>query len=59
MARYGYDALGRRTHKTVTRGENGKQEETRFLWEGFRLLQVRHAERTESYVMTRLSGGHR
>ncbi|GMB65890.1 RHS repeat-associated core domain-containing protein [Pectobacterium parmentieri] len=50
VARYGYDALGRRTHKTVIRGESGTQEETRFLWEGFRLLQARHADRTESYV---------
>ncbi|MEI7070089.1 RHS repeat-associated core domain-containing protein, partial [Pectobacterium parmentieri] len=50
VARYGYDALGRRTRKTVTWGDNRKQEETRFLWEGFRLLQARHADRTESYV---------
>ncbi|AFI88498.1 Putative RhsD protein [Pectobacterium parmentieri] len=50
MARYGYDALGRRTRKTVTWGDNRKQEETRFLWEGFRLQQTRHADRTESYV---------
>nr|WP_233978803.1 RHS repeat-associated core domain-containing protein [Pectobacterium versatile] len=50
VARYGYDALGRRTRKTVNWGENGQQEETRFLWEGFRLLQARYADRTESYV---------
>ncbi|WP_237613301.1 RHS repeat-associated core domain-containing protein [Pectobacterium parmentieri] len=50
VARYGYDALGRRTRKTVTWGDNRKQEETRFLWEGFRLLQARHADRTESYL---------
>ncbi|ACX86202.1 RHS protein [Pectobacterium parmentieri WPP163] len=50
MARYGYDALGRRTRKTVTWGDSGKQEETRFLWEGFRLLQARQADRTESYL---------
>ncbi|UUE36446.1 DUF6531 domain-containing protein [Pectobacterium aroidearum] len=50
VARYSYDALGRRTRKTVIWGENGRQEETRFLWEGFRLLQARHADRTESYM---------
>ncbi|WP_434997631.1 RHS repeat domain-containing protein [Pectobacterium brasiliense] len=50
VARYSYDALGRRTRKTVIWGENGKQEETRFLWEGFRLLQARHADRTENYM---------
>ncbi|WP_025919540.1 RHS domain-containing protein [Pectobacterium parmentieri] len=50
MARYGYDALGRRPPKTVTWGENRKQEETRFLWDGFRLLHARYADRTESYV---------
>ncbi|WP_277751459.1 RHS repeat domain-containing protein, partial [Pectobacterium polonicum] len=50
VARYGYDALGRRTRKTVIWGENGKQDDTHFLWEGFRLLQARHADRTESYV---------
>ncbi len=36
--------------KTVTWGENRKQEETRFLWDGFRLLHARYADRTESYV---------
>ncbi|WP_235319648.1 RHS repeat-associated core domain-containing protein [Pectobacterium fontis] len=50
VARYGYDALGRRTSKSVTWGESGQQEDTRFLWEGFRLLQTMHADRTESYV---------
>ncbi|MEI7070413.1 RHS repeat-associated core domain-containing protein, partial [Pectobacterium parmentieri] len=50
VARYGYDALGRRTRKTVTWGDSGKQEETRFLWEGFRLLQARQADRTETYL---------
>ncbi len=50
MARYGYDALGRRTGKTVTWCESGKQEETHFLWEGYRLLQVRQPDRKESYV---------
>ncbi|MGI8474041.1 RHS repeat-associated core domain-containing protein [Pectobacterium brasiliense] len=50
VACYNYDALGRRTRKTVIWGEDGKQEETRFLWEGFRLLQAKHADRTESYI---------
>ncbi|WP_081652060.1 RHS repeat-associated core domain-containing protein [Dickeya dianthicola] len=50
VARYGYDALGRRTGKTVTWCESGKQEETHFLWEGYRLLQVRQPDRKESYV---------
>ncbi|VEI65395.1 RHS repeat-associated core domain-containing protein [Serratia rubidaea] len=37
-AQYHYDALGRRTRKTVTL--KGKAPETtRFLWEGYRLLQ--------------------
>ncbi|MBI0432131.1 RHS repeat-associated core domain-containing protein, partial [Pectobacterium parmentieri] len=34
----------------VTWGDSGKQEETRFLWEGFRLLQARQADRTETYL---------
>lgn len=36
-ARYHYDALGRRTRKIVT-SPRGTQE-TRFLWQGYRLLQ--------------------
>ncbi len=36
-ARYHYDALGRRTRKIVT-SPHGSQE-TRFLWQGYRLLQ--------------------
>ncbi|ELY2909884.1 RHS domain-containing protein [Cronobacter dublinensis] len=39
-AHYRYDALGRRTRKTVTisRGTT----DTRFLWQGYRLLQEQH-----------------
>ncbi|ELY4377308.1 RHS repeat protein [Cronobacter sakazakii] len=42
-AHYRYDALGRRTRKTVTisRGTT----DTRFLWQGYRLLQEQHENR--------------
>ncbi|WP_248466225.1 RHS repeat domain-containing protein, partial [Pectobacterium versatile] len=43
---YKYDADNRLLE---ARGK-GQQEETRFLWEGFRQLQARYADRTESYV---------
>ncbi|EFE96277.1 RHS repeat-associated core domain-containing protein [Serratia odorifera] len=50
-AQYHYDALGRRTRKTVT--YKGKAPETtRFLWEGYRLLQAQRdngTRRTWSY----------
>lgn len=36
-ARYHYDALGRRTRKIVTTTHG--TTETRFLWQGYRLLQ--------------------
>ncbi len=36
-ARYHYDALGRRTRKTVTTTHG--TTDTRFLWQGYRLLQ--------------------
>ena len=39
-ARYHYDALGRRTRKTVIT-QRGKTT-TRFLWQGYRLLQEQH-----------------
>ena len=39
-ARYHYDALGRRTRKTVPTAHGTR--ETRFLWQGFRLLQEQH-----------------
>ena len=50
-AQYHYDALGRRTRKTVTL--KGKvPETTRFVWEGYRLLQAQRdngTRRTWSY----------
>ncbi|MEL5575198.1 RHS repeat-associated core domain-containing protein [Serratia marcescens] len=50
-AQYHYDALGRRTRKTVS--YKGKTAETtRFLWEGYRLLQEQRdngTRRTWSY----------
>jgi RHS repeat-associated protein len=50
-AQYHYDALGRRTHKTVSyRGK--APETTRFLWQGYRLLQEQRdngTRRTWSY----------
>ena len=39
-AHYRYDALGRRTHKAVITGLG--TSETRFLWQGYRLLQEQH-----------------
>ena len=48
-AHYHYDALGRRTRKTVTTAR-GKAE-TRFLWQGWHLLQEQHPDGTcSSYV---------
>ena len=49
-ARYRYDALGRRTQKTVNRADGRPEEVTRFLWDGLRLLQEQTAESTQSYV---------
>ncbi|MGP3592767.1 RHS repeat-associated core domain-containing protein, partial [Vagococcus sp. WN89Y] len=39
-AHYHYDALGRRIRKTVTTAHG--TTETRFLWQGYRLLQEQH-----------------
>lgn len=39
-AHYHYDALGRRIRKTATTGHGTR--ETRFLWQGYRLLQEQH-----------------
>ncbi len=39
-AHYRYDALGRRIRKVVTTGHG--ISETRFLWQGYRLLQEQH-----------------
>ncbi|EOI3549499.1 RHS repeat-associated core domain-containing protein [Cronobacter dublinensis] len=39
-AHYRYDALGRRTRKTVTTSRG--TTDTRFLWQGYRLLQEQH-----------------
>ncbi|WP_312951377.1 RHS repeat-associated core domain-containing protein [Superficieibacter sp.] len=39
-AHYHYDALGRRTRKTVSTGRGTTT--TRFLWQGYRLLQEQH-----------------
>ncbi|NUU69040.1 RHS domain-containing protein [Enterobacteriaceae bacterium BIT-l23] len=47
-ARYRYDALGRRIAKAVTT-QRGTVE-TRFLWEGWRLLQSREGERCATYL---------
>ncbi|NIF24409.1 hypothetical protein F3J40_22815 [Pantoea sp. Acro-835] len=42
QAEYHYDALGRRSSKTVTR-EQCAPETTRFVWQGWRLLQEQFA----------------
>ncbi|NIF24407.1 RHS repeat domain-containing protein [Candidatus Pantoea multigeneris] len=42
QAEYHYDALGRRSSKTVTR-EQCDPETTRFVWQGWRLLQEQFA----------------
>ncbi len=48
-AHYHYDALGRRTRKTVTT-QRGITE-TRFLWQGFRLLQEQqHNGQYQTYI---------
>ncbi len=48
-AHYDYDALGRRSAKTVTSNSGVKQ--TRFLWQGYRLLQEQQANgRRITYV---------
>ncbi|WP_144818520.1 RHS repeat-associated core domain-containing protein, partial [Enterobacter sp. DE0047] len=47
-AQYHYDALGRRTRKTVTT-QRGTSE-TRFLWQGYRLLQEQQKDRCRTYV---------
>jgi len=47
-AQYHYDALGRRTRKTVTT-QRGTSE-TRFLWQGYRLLQEQQKDRCQTYV---------
>ncbi|NUU69037.1 RHS domain-containing protein [Enterobacteriaceae bacterium BIT-l23] len=47
-ARYRYDALGHRIAKAVTT-QRGTVE-TRFLWEGWRLLQSREGERCATYL---------
>lgn len=39
-AHYHYDALGRRIRKTITTGHG--THESRFLWQGYRLLQEQH-----------------
>ncbi|MDA8481418.1 RHS domain-containing protein, partial [Citrobacter sp. Awk 4] len=40
QAHYQYDALGRRTRKQVATAHG--TTETRFLWQGYRLLQEQH-----------------
>ncbi|MGE9553172.1 RHS repeat-associated core domain-containing protein [Erwinia amylovora] len=47
-AHYHYDALGRRTRKTVTTARG--TQETRFLWQGFRLVQEQHNGQCQTYV---------
>lgn len=48
-AHYRYDALGRRTHKTVITSHG--TSETRFLWQGYRLLQEQHdVGRCSTYI---------
>ncbi len=47
-AQYNYDALGRRTRKTVTT-QRGTSE-IRFLWQGYRLLQEQQRDRCRTYV---------
>ena len=48
-ARYHYYALGRRTRKNLTT-QRGVRE-TRFLWQGYRLLQEQHEHgRCHTYV---------
>ncbi|NDO83943.1 type IV secretion protein Rhs [Citrobacter sp. NCU1] len=43
QAHYQYDALGRRTRKQVATAHG--TTETRFLWQGYRLLQEQHEDR--------------
>lgn len=47
-ARYRYDALGRRIGKQVT--HNGQTLETRFLWQGLRLLQEQQPQLSSLYL---------
>jgi RHS repeat-associated protein len=48
-AHYHYDALGRRTRKVVNSGPG--EQETRFLWQGYRLLQEQQANGSrQTYV---------
>lgn len=47
-ARYHYDALGRRIGKHVT--QDGQAEETRFLWQGLRLLQEQQPQLHSLYL---------
>ncbi|WP_208617270.1 RHS repeat-associated core domain-containing protein, partial [Pantoea cypripedii] len=48
-AQYHYDALGRRTRKVVNSGQ--AEQETRFLWQGYRLLQEQQANgNRQTYV---------
>jgi RHS repeat-associated protein len=57
-ARYRYDALGRRTGKTLTR-HDGREEETGFLWCGLRLYGERSEASPETgtlYIYN--EGGH-
>ncbi|MFG1172773.1 RHS repeat-associated core domain-containing protein [Erwiniaceae bacterium CAU 1747] len=46
-AQYHYDALGRRSAKVVTVRQ--ERHETRFLWQGWRLLQSRTDEHQQTY----------
>ncbi|MFD1801416.1 RHS repeat-associated core domain-containing protein [Mixta tenebrionis] len=57
-ARYRYDALGRRTAKTLTR-HDGREEETEFLWCGLRLYGERNGDATETGTLYFYNeGGH-
>jgi RHS repeat-associated protein len=47
-ARYDYDALGRRIAKTVTTARG--VTETRFVWQGYRLLQEQQDGRCRTYL---------
>ncbi|MEC5408443.1 RHS repeat-associated core domain-containing protein [Paraburkholderia sp. MPAMCS5] len=51
--RYAYDALGRRTGKTTSRTTaDGAPvtDETRFVWEGMRMVQVLRSDTVHTYV---------
>ncbi|CNH74158.1 RHS repeat-associated core domain-containing protein [Yersinia pekkanenii] len=50
QADYRYDALGRRTEKSITYQDKSAAVVTGFRWQGLRLIQEVSAEHTRSYV---------